>query len=145
MMRDRELCMKQLRENPSEQTLWACVVAFQNQPFRTATGLPYSYVLKNGRNGEYTRELFVDRRTKSKSITWKTVMQAFETLRQTGEDRPLIERPKALGDVRGVSYIYPIFYQIGLIDVPKKFEERMKLPDRPEGGLEEHGEGVKNA
>ena len=29
MMRDRELCMKQLRENPSEQTLWACVVAFQ--------------------------------------------------------------------------------------------------------------------
>lgn len=145
MTRDRELCMKQLRENPSEQTLWACVVAFQNQPFRTATGLPYSYVLKNGRNGEYTRELFVDRRTKSKSITWKTVMQAFETLRQTGEGRPLIERPKALGDVRGVSYIYPIFYQIGLIDVPKKFEERMKLSDRSEGGLGEHGEGVKNA
>lgn len=26
--------------------------------------------------------------------------------------------PKSLGDIRGVSYLYPIFYQIGLIEVP---------------------------
>lgn len=29
-----------------------------------------------------------------------------------------IDRPKALGDIRGVSYIYGIFYRFGLIDVP---------------------------
>ena len=33
---------------------------------------------------------------------------------------PLIGRlrPKALGDIRGVTYIYGMFYRFGLIDVP---------------------------
>ena len=31
---------------------------------------------------------------------------------------PLVERPKALGDIRGVSYIYGIFRRFGLIEVP---------------------------
>ena len=82
--------------------------------------------MKIGRRGVYTKELFVDRREKSKSITWKTVMQAFEAVRQEKKERPLIARPKALGDVRGISYIYPIFYRIGLIDVPEKFGQNME-------------------
>ena len=34
------------------------------------------------------------------------------------EGKPLVERPKALGDIRGVSYIYGIFRRFGLIEVP---------------------------
>ena len=30
----------------------------------------------------------------------------------------VVERPKALGDIRGVTYIYGMFYRFGLIDVP---------------------------
>ena len=30
----------------------------------------------------------------------------------------VVDRPKALGDIRGVTYIYGMFYRFGLIDVP---------------------------
>ena len=36
-----------------------------------------------------------------------------------------MNRPKALGDIRGVSYIYGLFYRFGLIDVPDKAKEKM--------------------
>ena len=131
----QEMSVRQLHKAPGEDTLWACVEAFQNERFRTVSGLPYSYHLKIGRRGVYTKELFVDRREKSKSITWKTVMQAFEAVRQEKKERPLIARPKALGDVRGISYIYPIFYRIGLIDVPEKFGQNME-EEEPDGTVE---------
>lgn len=65
-------------------------------------------------------------------------MQAFEAVRQEKKERPLIARPKALGDVRGISYIYPIFYRIGLIDVPEKFGQNMEEeePDKWETAFE---------
>ena len=34
------------------------------------------------------------------------------------EGKPLAEGPKALGDIRGVSYIYGGFRRFGLIEVP---------------------------
>lgn len=43
-----------------------------------------------------------------------------------GEIGTVVERPKALGDIRGVSYIYGMFYRFGLIDVPDKVKEKMK-------------------
>lgn len=122
----QEECLRRLREAPGEETLWACVLAFQNEPFRTASGLPFSYHLKRGKRGAYTRELFVDRREKSKSITWKTVVMSFETVRQMEGEKPLVDRPKAMGDLRGVSYIYPIFYRFGLLEAPEKYAARME-------------------
>ena len=44
----------------------------------------------------------------------------------------VVERPKALGDIRGVSYIYGIFYQYGLIDVPEKVKEKMRIQGNSE-------------
>lgn len=35
-----------------------------------------------------------------------------------------VERPKALGDLIGVSYIWH-FYSLGIIDVPEKFKKNM--------------------
>lgn len=34
------------------------------------------------------------------------------------------DRNKALEDIRGVSYIYGMFYRFGLIDVPEKVKEK---------------------
>ena len=34
------------------------------------------------------------------------------------------DRNKALGDIRGVSYIYGMFYRFGLIDMPEKVKEK---------------------
>ena len=43
----------------------------------------------------------------------------------------VVERPKALGDIRGVTYIYGMFYRFGLIDVPDKVKEKLgRLKDR---------------
>lgn len=35
------------------------------------------------------------------------------------------EKPKALGDIRGVSYIYPILWRFGLIRVSEKTEKAL--------------------
>ena len=38
---------------------------------------------------------------------------------------PVIQRPKDLGDIRGISYIYAMFYRFGIIDVPEKVKAKM--------------------
>jgi len=80
--------------------------------------------IKTGRNGELTKELWIDRRESSKSLTWSSVLLAFEKT----EGKPLVERPKALGDIRGVAYIYGMFYRFGLIEVPVKQDEPRSDP-----------------
>lgn len=32
------------------------------------------------------------------------------------DQKPCVKRPKALGDIRGISYIYPLFSRFGLIE-----------------------------
>ena len=51
----RYIAVQRLRENPTEKTLWNCVVAFRNYPFTTLSGLPFTYDLKMGRHGKFTR------------------------------------------------------------------------------------------
>lgn len=111
-----------LHECCTEENLWRCIVEFQNTRMWTASGLPFQYKLKVGRNGRFTRELWVDRREESKSLAWSSVKLAFGSLYDRKE---LVLRPKALGDIRGISYIYALFYRIGLIEVPEKFREKM--------------------
>ena len=67
-----------LKEAPSEENLWQAVMAFQDYPFKTVTGLPFQYTLKTGKNGEWTKELWIDRREKSKSLSWSSVVLAFK-------------------------------------------------------------------
>ena len=42
----------------------------------------------------------------------------------------VVDRPKALGDIRGVTYIYGMFYRFGLIDMPDKVNGKMKRAGR---------------
>ena len=85
------------------------------------SGLPYSYTLKEGKHGGLTKELWVDRRENSKSITWSSVRMAFQNVLKMKEslsegEKPYVKRPKVLGDIRGISYIYPLFDRFGLIE-----------------------------
>lgn len=120
----RKSAVDTLMEAPTEGHLWDCIVAFQNYPFHTVSGLPFSYTLKKGRNGEYTKELFIDRRENSKSLAWSSVRMAFE--RTLGQQGTVFTRPKELADVRGVSYTFSLLWRFGMISVPEDVERKLK-------------------
>ena len=126
-MRKRNKVLETLWNEQSEEALWAAVIEFRGYKFRTYSGLVFSYSLKKGRDnsksGVYTKELFIDRRENSKSLTWSSVLLAFHNIPSIGT---LVDRPKALGDIRGVTYIYAMFYRFGLIDAPEKAKEKME-------------------
>ena len=62
---------------------------WQNYPFRTVSGLPFRYELKRGRNGKLNRELMIDRREGSKSLTWSSLRTALSTLKDIFEEEML--------------------------------------------------------
>ena len=119
----RYRAMKRWRADPTEENFWGVVVAYAGVKFKTYSGLPFSYEIKEGRNGEYTKELWIDRREKSKSLAWSSIVLALKNIKEK-----VVERPKALGDIRGVTYIYGMFYRFGLIDVPYEVKEKMGHP-----------------
>ena len=124
----RYRAMKRWRADPTEENLWGVVLAYAGVKFKTYSGLPFSYEIKKGRSGEYTKELWIDRREKSKSLAWSSVLLALKNIK--GE---VVDRPKALGDIRGVTYIFGMFYRFGLIDVPDEVKEKMKHPKQNTG------------
>ena len=119
----RYRAMKRWRADPTEENFWGVVVAYAGVKFKTYSGLSFSYEVRKGRNGEYTKELWIDRREKSKSLAYSSVLLALKNIKKVGE---VVDRPKALGDIRGVTYIYGMFYRFGLIDVPDDAKEKMK-------------------
>lgn len=118
----RYRAVKKLRKEPTEEHLWEVVLAYQKVRFKTYSGLPFTYEVRKGRNGEYTKELWIDRRENSKSLAWSSVLLALGSVKEVGA---VVDRPKALGDIRGVTYIYGMFYRFGLIDVPDEVKEKM--------------------
>lgn len=116
LYRKRKVAVEQIIDS---DTLWDALLLFQGYKFYTITGLQFSYEIRKGRSGEYTKELWIDRRGESKSLTMSAVLKSYENSVGAG----IVDRPKALGDLRGVSYIYPIFYRFGLIEVSEKVKE----------------------
>ena len=119
----RYRAMKRWRADPTEENFWGVVLAYAGVKFKTYSGLPFSYEIKKGRNGEYTKELWIDRRENSKSLAWSSIVLALKNIKEK-----VVDRPKALGDIRGVTYIYGMFYRFGLIDVPDEVKEKMGRP-----------------
>ena len=76
----RYRAMKRWRANPTEENFWGVVLAYAGVKFNTYSGLPFSYEIKKGRNGEYTKELWIDRREKSKSLAWSSVLLALKNI-----------------------------------------------------------------
>ena len=119
----RYRAVRKLRTEPTEEHLWEVVLLYAGVRFKTYSGLPFTYEIRKGRNGQYTKELWIDRRENSKSLAWSSVLLALGNIKKVGE---VVERPKALGDIRGVTYIYGMFYRFGLIDVSDEAKEKMK-------------------
>jgi len=123
----RYRAMKRWRADPTEENFLGVVVSYAGVKFKTYSGLSFSYEVRKGRNGEYTKELWIDRREKSKSLAWSSVLLALKNIKKVGE---VVDRPKTLGDIRGVTYIYGMFYRFGLIDVPDEAKEKMGHPKK---------------
>lgn len=132
----RYRAMKRWRTDPTEENFWGVVLAHAGVKLKTYSGLPFSYEIKKGRNGEYTKKLWIDRRENSKSLAWSSVLLTLKNIK--GE---VVDRPKALGDIRGVTYIYGMFYRFGLIDVPDEVKEKMGRPKARTIGDGENGLG----
>lgn len=123
----RYRAVRKLRTEPTEEHLWEVVLLYSGVRFKTYSGLPFTYKIRKGRNGQYTKELWIDRRENSKSLAWSSVLLALNNIKEVGA---VVDRPKALGDIRGVTYIYGMFYRLGLIDMPDKVNGKMKRAGR---------------
>ena len=108
-------------ENQASELLWQLVIDCQNCPFKTVSGLPFSYTIKRGRNGELTKELWIDRRENSKSLAWSSIRLAFSNAMKikSGYGR------FALVVIVGVCYIYALVLRFGVLEVAQKSHERM--------------------
>lgn len=123
----RYRAVRKLRTEPTEEHLWEVVLLYSGVRFKTYSGLPFTYEIRKGRNGQYTKELWIDRRENSKSLAWSSVLLALNNIKEVGA---VVDRPKDLGDIRGVTYIYGMFYRFGLIDMPDKVNGKMKRAGR---------------
>lgn len=111
----------------SEPDLWNAIITHQFTLFYTASGLPFTYAIKIGKKGQLTKELLIDRREQSKTLTWSSIRVAFNKVlidREAGVR--CYPKPKAIGDIRGISYIYPLFWKFGIIEVPETVAKKMR-------------------
>ena len=46
--------------DPTEENFWSVVLAYAGVKFKTYSGLSFTYEIKKGRNGEYTKELWIE-------------------------------------------------------------------------------------
>ena len=108
-----------------ERYLWDAVLAYQNYRFHTLSGLEFSYTVKRKKNGEYSGELLVSRKETSKTLTRSSVLLAFhkvldqiEIVKDGDQSKfipPKYRGPKAIGQIFGISYIFSLFLEFGLI------------------------------
>lgn len=138
---EREVAVKRLQKGILEKKteldklLWDALLAGQGEFFNTSSGLPFSYVVKRKRNGEYSGELLVSRKESSKTLTRSSVLLAFHKVIDATQIcdidvkaeliLPEYKGPKAIGQIFGISYIYSIFWKFGLIRVPAKVQEKL--------------------
>lgn len=118
LYRKRKAAVAAIRDFDS---LWSCIDVFSGYRFKTTTGLKFTYTVKDG-------ELFISQKEKSvaKASVEKAYRKVMDEQYERGGERPGYNRPKDLGDLFGVSYIYPLFYRFCLIDVPDKVKKKMK-------------------
>lgn len=138
---EREVAVKRLQKGILEKKteldklLWDALLAGQGEFFYTSSGLPFSYVVKRKRNGEYSGELLVSRKESSKTLTRSSVLLAFHKVIDATQIcdidgkaeliLPEYKGPKAIGQIFGISYIYSIFWKFELIRVPAKVQEKL--------------------
>ena len=113
-----------------EGLLWAGVLAYQNQTFYTLSGLEFSYTVKHKKNGDYSGELLISSKETSKTLTRSSVMLAFHKVLAEMKFKeingaayllpPEYRGPKSIGQIFGISYIFSMFQEFGLIRTNEK-------------------------
>lgn len=88
-----------------ESKLWKVLLLYQEETFRTAKGLSFTYRIKGN-------EIFISR--KEKSVTRASVDMALKKALEHQENGVKITGPKMLKSF-GASYLYPIFIEIGVV------------------------------
>ena len=68
-------------ETLDEKYLWEVILLYAGESFKTYTGLPFTYEVRKGRNGDYTRELWIDRGENSKSLALSSVLLALRNIK----------------------------------------------------------------
>lgn len=130
--RERKRTVQQLHEQihtggDAEDALWQAVIAYQDYPLHTSSGLPFSYTVRQKKNGEYSGELLVSRKEGSKTLTKSSMLLALQRVRgRSDQEPPLYAGPKAIGQIFGISYIYSLFWMWNLILVPERVEKRLR-------------------
>lgn len=115
----RQLAGESPEKTKSEELLWDVLRLYQDYPFVTKKNLEYTYQIRG-------YEIFFSR--KDKSITRSTVNLAFGTAMELMKEGQPISGPKKL-KAFGVSYLYPIFIEIGVIPLDKT-KKRKRGPAR---------------
>lgn len=128
-----------------DTALWKVVIVYQNYLFCTSSGLPFSYIVKCKKNGEYSGELIVSRKEGSKTLTRSSVLLAFHTVLESmtivdvydtdGNSSKILvlseyRGPKSIGQIFSISYVYSLFWKWGLIRVPEQVERMLKMYNR---------------
>lgn len=120
------------KEEPEilETFLWEAILAYQNQTFYTLSGLEFSYMVKHKKNGDYSGELLISRKETSKTLTRSSVMLAFHKVLAEMKFKeingaayllpPEYRGPKSIGQIFGISYIFSMFLEFGLIRTNEK-------------------------
>lgn len=130
--RGRKKAVQRLQEQISaggdaEDALWQAVIAYQDYPFRTSSGLTFSYTVRQKKNGEYCGELLISRKESSKILTKSSMLLALRrVLEDSSPEPPLYAGPKAIGQIFGISYIYSLFWKWNLIRVPENVEKKLR-------------------
>ena len=122
------------KEEPEilDMLLWKVILAYQDYIFYTLSGLEFSYTVKHKKNGEYSGELLISRKETSKTLTRSSVMLAFHKVLEQIEIKekngnvylllPEYRGPKSIGQIFGISYIFSLFLEFGLIRTNEKRE-----------------------
>lgn len=122
------------KEEPEilDMLLWKAILAYQDHIFYTLSGLEFSYTVKHKKNGEYSGELLISRKETSKTLTRSSVMLAFHKVLEQIEIKekngniylllPEYRGPKSIGQIFGISYIFSLFLEFGLIRTNEKRE-----------------------
>ena len=120
------------KEEPEilETFLWEAILAYQGKAFYTLSGLEFSYMVKHKKNGDYSGELLISRKETSKTLTRSSVMLAFHKVLVEMKFKeingaayllpPEYRGPKSIGQIFGISYIFSMFLEFGLIRTNEK-------------------------
>lgn len=113
-----------------DMLLWETILAYQGETFYTLSGLKFFYTVKHKKNGDYSGELLISRKETSKTLTRSSVMLAFHKVLAEMKFKeidgaayllpPEYRGPKAIGQIFGISYIFSLFLEFGLIRIAEK-------------------------